>query len=258
MALSDYQQIEYIEGVSGAYINTGFIMNRYKMCSAVFTFKHDAVHYIYGVNGNIGGTARNFSFFYSTDIEYRWRLGNTAVAAQAMSPVFAEDTLLTMTQYKSGTRLYCEVTDEDGTPVLTKYFTDPNAGRPTTGYNTFIMGRNNEGTAAGFATGCKLYSIRFYDVSDDSDIFNGIPVREKTGVDPKVGLYDTVTDTVFWSASATNFVAGPDVGGGGGVKIYVKVGGAWTLGDPYIKVNGQWEPADNVYIKTGGNWEPAA
>ena len=81
-----------------------------------------------------------------------------------------------------------------------------------------------------------------------------LPVREKTGVDPKVGMYDVINDQVFWSASDANFLAGPDLSN---ASVNVKVGGTWYQGTPYIKVNGTWEEATDVYIKVNGTWETA-
>lgn len=256
MALSDYQQIEYIEGVSGAYIDSGQAFTRYRLVSARFNFKTlDTVKYIYGVDD---GT-RRFNFRYSdSDSAYIWNFGNRSATQPAnLTPLYNADTDLDMTQQQTASNRYT-VYLTDGNTTLSSYCSIPTSATNAT-INTFIMARNNSGSATGYAVGSRLYEIRIFDPRNDTetDVFHGIPIREKTGLTPKVGLYDLVTDAPFWSATATNFVAGPDIGGGG-TQIYVKVNGTWVLGDPYIKVNGNWEPAENVFIKTGGNWEPAA
>ena len=119
--------------------------------------------------------------------------------------------------------------------------------------NLFLMARNNNGTADGFTPGSRCYEFQVWNESSQQ-IMHLLPVREKTGVDPKVGMYDVVNDTVFWSATEANFLAGPDLSN---AEVSVKVNGSWETGTPYIKVNGSWEEATDVYIKVNGNWESA-
>lgn len=261
MALSDYQQIEYIEGVDGAYIDMAFAPTRFKMYHAVVSFNTDNTQTSSYITGVSDGNSHyyNYRFSYS-DNKYHWRFGS--YTDQSFGPVFAKDAKLLMDMSHTGNSTTLVYTNVETEQSVSKQISWPSSSVTST-EDAYLLAMNNNGTASSFGVGHRIYSFKVFETNPDSPQYDTyirdfVPVREKTGLTPKVGMYDVVNDVIYWSASATNFVAGPDVGGGGGVQIYVKVGGTWKLGDPYIKVNGNWEPADNVYIKTGGNWEPAA
>jgi len=261
MAITDYKRIEYIEvqkiGSTYSYIDLGSSLrpNRYWTVGGQFTLPVTGVSstiYLFGVND---GT-RNYTFMYSGgDSCYKFRYANQTAVSLSPVHIFPDNQIVGAGWYydynssKAIGYIYDEPDEEysssgesssSGTQLATKNF--------------YIVCRNNNGTPGGYFEGARIYELTMYDEQNLQSMAFFVPVREKTGVDPKVGLYDTVSDTVFWSKTTTNFLAGPDLNS---TEVNVKVNGAWYSGTPYIKVNGSWEEATDVYIKVNGNWESA-
>lgn len=260
MAITDYKRIEYIEvqkvGSTYSYIDTGSSLrpNRYWNVGGSFMFPVSGISstiYLFGVND---GT-RNYSFMWSGgDNCYKFRYANQSAVSLSPVHVFPDNQMVYAGWYfdynaSKAVGAIFDLPDEDyassgkssatGTQLATK--------------NLYIGCRNNNGSPAGYVEGARIYDFNMYDEQNLESKAQFVPVREKSAT-PKVGLYDTVSDTVFWSKTTTNFIAGPDLNT---TEVSVKVSGSWKTGTPYVKVNGSWEEATDVYIKVNGTWESA-
>lgn len=263
MALTDYKRIEYIEAqkVGGvcSYINTGIKPTRYYSIFGIFTFDISSLTgnaYLFGV---YDGT-RNYSLYYSyPDIEYRFKYSTrSAITLKPLNTLFGDSDIfnggwgISIAENQCDGAMYSFDEDADPFIYLSGTTTIPGSATNST-KNLYVLCRNNNGTAGNFAIGSRCYELIITNAyNNDEVVAHFYPVREKTGLTPKVGLYDIISNTVFWSATTTNFLAGPDLSA---ANIYIKAGGSWYSGIPYIKVNGSWEEASDVYIKASGSWE---
>lgn len=262
MSLTDYKRIEYIEaqklGGVCSYIDTGIKPTRFYTLYGTFAFNISSITdntYLFGV---YDGT-RNYSLYYSyADTEYRFRYATRSATTFTPTNTFFNDTEIIDAGFAiSIAENSCEgfIMDHDeyASPFieLDASTTIPGSAATST-KNLYLLCRNGNGTAGGFATGSRCYEFNVIDVNTDTVIAHFFPVREKSGLTPKVGLYDIIRDAVFWSYTTTNFIAGPDLSA---ANVYVKSGGSWHSGTGYIKVSGSWEEASDVYIKANGSWE---
>lgn len=257
MALTDYKRIEYIEaqkiGSIASYIDLGVKPTRYWSIFGNFAFKISTLTdnaYLFGL---YDGT-RNYSNYYNySSQEYRFRYATrSATALTPANTYFGDDEIATSGFSISIAQTQCDGFMYNDNEYLGAYVTIPGSAATAT-KNLYLLGRNNNGTADGFATGSRCYEFNIFDVNNnDENLMHLLPVREKTGLTPKVGMYDIINNTVYWSNTSTNFIAGPDLSA---ANIYIKAGGSWYSGTPYIKVNGSWEEASDVYIKASGSWE---
>ena len=253
MALSDYQQIEYIQGVSGAYIDTGIKPTRYYSIGGIYMVGiTESAPYFFGV---YDGT-RHFSFYFSkSNSDFRWRFAQNT--AQSLSPNYVlpyveQKVKLGFTCSRSASKTTAYISLLDDTSYSSAQRNTPTQAQTAT-KNLFLMARNNNGSAGGYAVGSRLYSLSIHNEvsSSQSDLIaEYIPIREKTGSSPKVGLYDTVSDAPLWSG--TNFVAGPDIVATTNT-VRVNVNGTWVEGVPYVNVNGTWCEG-KTYVNVNGTW----
>lgn len=248
MALSDYQLIEYIQGVEGAYINSGYQPTRNTQFDVVAEFPDiTATGYVWGVYGG----SYYYSFSNSTSSKYYWR--HRSSTGTDITPQFASGTKLHITQtVNSSTGVDLVVEDVSTGNTVSAHRSYPSAGNA--GKNMYICGMNQNGTLK-YTGNIKIYSFIAKD-SAGTEVRNFVPVREKvaSGSYIKVGLYDTITGAIFWSGgsgSSHNFIAGPDIVDN---AVHINVGGTWKTGVPYVNVNGTWK-AGKIYINVNGTWK---
>ena len=248
MPLSDYQLIQYIQGVAGAYINSGYQPTRNTQFDVVAeVIDITATAYFWGVYGG----SYYYSFSNSTSGQYSWRYRASTI--NALTPQFASGTKLHITQTvdsSTGADLVVEDVSTGNTVSFHKNY--PSAGNA--GKNMYIAGYNQNGTL-NYTGNIKMYSFIIKD-STGTEVRNFVPVREKVafGSYIRVGLYDTITVAIFWSGgsgSSQNFIAGPDIVDN---AVHINVGGTWKKGVPYVKVNGTWK-AGKIYVNVNRTWK---
>lgn len=111
-------------------------------------------------------------------------------------------------------------------------------------YNVYIFANNSVGSVSQYASGFKLYYLKFYDMAGNL-LRDFIPAKRNS--DNEVGLYDLISDTFFTNLGTGTFTAGSSV-----TSI-----SKWIRGIPKIKINGNWVDAKQCYIKNSGNWTKA-
>lgn len=255
MALSDYQLIEYIEGNGSAYLNLGSDErpNRNWSIYAIATINPTETQYIWGVND--GSYYYDFAYGGSTNA-YIWRNASSTNRLIAQNTLFPVTQKISIDQFRSSSTsnpTTCTVADyPDENTSYSENRSYPSAANATK--NLYLMARNNNGSVvyqAQQGTRLYLFEVHNYVVPGSNDMrYKMVPVREKTVTDPKVGMYDIVSDRVLWSP-VSNFVAGPDVRNAS--QLWIRQSGNWNSGTPYIRQSGTWT-AGTPYIKQSGSW----
>lgn len=252
MAITDYKKIEYIEGVSGAYIDLGVTGNRAYSYYVECTIPTDigARATIWGAEGS----ANKYNFGIIADgSAYRVRY---AASSPTLSPV-ASSTIANPRRVN----ITMEVTTEGGHIYMHDYLTEEtlasasyNYGGSTTNLNRnqylLALNASSSGTPSYPGINCRVYYFEVYNVvsSPSTVLRQMIPIRDP--VTGNVGMYDTISDAAFWSGG-TNFIAGPDLDSG--AKLWIRQSGSWASGTPYIRQSGSWSTG-KPYIRQSGSW----
>lgn len=78
----------------------------------------------------------------------------------------------------------------------------------TTGRNMYVLGWNNQGTAAASASGTRCYWVKIYNSNNyTSLVFDGIPVY----YNGEYGLWDLVSDSFFGNSAGSGAFTGPAI-----------------------------------------------
>lgn len=260
MALSDYVQIEYIQGVDGAYIDTGIQGRRTHSYKFVCTIPTDigSRATIYGAEGS----TNKYNWGILADgSAYRVRYAAASPSVPLIQSTIADPRILFIEQimdYPSVTATTptgkIRIKDyETQQSLITDVAFSYGGSNSNLNRNLYIMALNasSSGSPSYPAINCRLYSFNIYNyvTADTSSILREyIPIRDPaTG---NVGLYDTWNDVPYWSGGA-NFIAGPDIGSAS--KLWIRQSGTWNSGTPYIRQSGSWSTG-KPYIRQSGSW----
>lgn len=257
MAITDYIEIEYIEGVTGAYIEIPYadanLTNRNVSISAVCTCPIDTNnrYAIWGAEGS----ANKYSFgMDQAGTSYIWHYGAKTATLSPSTPV-----LCTLENQRK-LYVYQTVAASNVNYIVNIYpanrHSSGTSARAESGENLqnrsmyILASHNTSGTTASwYANGCRLYYMDAYNYATDTDLLKLYPIRDpNTG---QVGLYNAINDKAYFSGSTTNFVAGPDLHGSS--KMWIRSSGSWLFGTPYVKQSGSWVQG-TPYIRQSGSW----
>lgn len=257
MAITNYIEIEYIEGVTGAYIEIPYadanLTNRNVSISAICTCPVDTSnrYVIWGAEGS----ANKYSFGMSQDgSTYIWHYGAKTAALSPSTSYYC--TLANQRKIY----VYQTVGASNVSYLVNAYpatrYASGNTARAESSENLqnrsmYILASHNTSgtTATWYANGCRLYYMDAYNYATDTDLLELYPIRDpNTG---NVGLYNAINDKAYFSGSAINFVAGPDLHSSS--KMWIRSSESWTSGTPYLRQSGNWVQG-TPYIRQSGSW----
>lgn len=196
----EYQEVEYIESAGNSWIDTGFVFdsNTKVIVDLSLVYNKDGGTYILGGRKTYKDSDYTISLNDVGKVGKRNALLNIYGSQSAATTSYLEDNTR-YTIFKDKNKLYL-----NGNLVNTldvEVFSTP-----TTAYlfNSHITGTISSGNKPMVG---KMFSCVIYD--DDICVRNFVPCYRKS--DHKSGMYDTITNTFFISATSTDFFVGADV-----------------------------------------------
>ena len=191
-----YQQVEYIQSTGTQYINTGYKAKPNTQIDVDFQFTDLKVQQrLYGCDSD--NNSNNLSFAMYINGNTKWAYAYSNGTGNWVSTDIAADT----NRHKFKFNILNGNVIVDSTLKTI-------SGNPTniSGYNLYIMARDNMGTTDGFAK-LKLYGFNIYEGSNIVRSF--IPCYRKS--DSVRGLYDLVEGQFYTNAGSGTFGIGSNV-----------------------------------------------
>lgn len=194
-----YQEVEYIEGTKGAYINPNISIGEYSAVEVEFMIT-DVSESIYHTDiFGYSGAAANFCARYESR-----QTANIFMTSGVIGSLYAFE-LNKRYNLKINTRGNKEAIIND----INELVINSSGGVPA--YPAYLMASYGLANGKPYAAGCQRnYLSKFYE--DGSLIRDLIPCRRLS--DNEKGMYDIVNDVFYTNAGTGEFLCGADVGGG--------------------------------------------
>ena len=194
---SGYTPVEYIQSGGSAYINTGIAPN-----DVVWYTTNTGSNYLSGARAASGSTILFAQSGSTTNSTVLGSVNGTSVTAQTNGTnwkrVSSGQKYHTVLTTNNGTYdYYIYDYTNDRTFTTTKTYT-PLGNNISTPINIFALHSSNMSGG-----NVRIYSYRL--VKSGTVVFNGIPAKNASNV---AGLYDTVSEQFFTSATSTQLSAG--------------------------------------------------
>lgn len=195
MALpSGYTQLAYISSSAAQYIDTGYkaTSENYRIKCKFATVNDETSTVLFG-----GGASTDIiSALLQSTNQVKFYVGSGSVSGATATFVRGAECEL---ECHANTGTF--TVNLDGVAYSGSY-----SGTINKDYPLFIFANNVSGTASQFSS-IRLYAFQIYD--NGNMVRNYVPCTNGAGV---VGMYDTVGEKFYGSATSTPFIAGPRVG----------------------------------------------
>ena len=201
---AEYQQVEWIEANSDAYINTSIRTETNSFDIYFKYYKQNQANTEATIVGCAYGSSSKIEIAFSSTAN---RLFAYSIGAATIIDNRVYDNINDMHISINSVSPYLEVSMDTGTGVLTASKTTQNQtqiGNAT--INLFCL--FGAGVQNKLNVWARMYYARFVR-KDGTDIANFVPCYVKATGD--AGMYDTVSGTFYGSSTSNNFVKGPDV-----------------------------------------------
>lgn len=185
MVHEDYTGLEYIESSGNQFVDTLFVPNQDTRVVMDVLFTNEKEGVLFG--SRTSSAANNFSFLNTAALQYRADYNTTRAALSA-----SKSSRFSLDMNKN-------VLSFDGETIHTFTYASFQGTYPL---HLFVL--NSAGSNAAYAT-ATLYSCQIYD--NGTEIRSYIPMLHPSGV---VGLWDSVNERFYASATTTDFLAGPE------------------------------------------------
>lgn len=224
---SGYREVEYIESSGNQYINTGFKPNQNSRI--VFDFFPVSIGQTHLFGSRSSNSSSDYFLTLCTGGYYRDDYASSK----------------TVTNIVPSNRI---IIDKNKNIVSfgSQKYTHPAA--TFTGVYPIALFASNTGGNVSYRTSIRLYSCKIYD--DGVIVRDFIPCKNSSDI---YGLYDTVDNQFYPSATSTPFLGGQIIKT---LNIPVNVGGSWKDSDSvYVNIDGAWKEIEAAYVNIDDTWK---